>query len=298
MIKRSPLFYVGDKYKLLPQLLKVFPTNINNFYEPFIGGGSVFLNVKAKKYILNDVDENLINIHRMLMSFSSNKEDFFSQVSALINKYNLSRSYIDDVVPEALKKEFKKTYFARFNRSGYQNLRSHLNESDSKDPLMLYVLLIYGFNRMLRFNSQGDFNIPVGNVDFNKNVYAALVNYFDVVSKKHINFSNNDFTEFIKEIKFASNDFVYVDPPYLITATEYNKIWDDSKEETLLNMLTELNNKNIRFALSNVIEYQGKKNNLLHKWMRGFNVTKIQSNYINYHHNGQKLIKEILVTNY
>jgi DNA adenine methylase len=298
VIKRSPLFYVGDKYKLLPQLLKVFPANINNFYEPFIGGGSVFLNIKARKYKLNDVDENLINIHRMLMSFSSNKEDFFSKVSSLINKYNLSRSYIEDVVPLALKKEFKKTYFARFNRSGYQNLRSHLNKSDVKDPLILYVLLIYGFNRMLRFNSQGDFNIPVGNVDFNKNVYAALVNYFDVVSKKNINFSNNDFVKFINEIKFVANDFVYVDPPYLITATEYNKIWDNSKEEALLNMLTKLNNKNVKFALSNVIEYQGRKNSLLHKWMSSFNVTKIQSNYINYHHNGQKLIKEILVTNY
>ena len=45
---RSPLFYVGDKFKILNQILNYFPQKINNFYEPFVGGGSVFLNVDAK----------------------------------------------------------------------------------------------------------------------------------------------------------------------------------------------------------------------------------------------------------
>ena len=47
-IKRSPLFYVGDKYKLMKQLINLFPKEINNFYEPFVGGGTVFLNIEAK----------------------------------------------------------------------------------------------------------------------------------------------------------------------------------------------------------------------------------------------------------
>ncbi|GAA7668876.1 hypothetical protein JP0566_03700 [Helicobacter pylori] len=49
---RSPFFYVGDKYKLMPQLNKLFPNNINQFIEPFVGGGSVFLNTKAKRYLV------------------------------------------------------------------------------------------------------------------------------------------------------------------------------------------------------------------------------------------------------
>ena len=39
-IKRSPLFYVGDKFKLMNQLVNLFPKEINNFYEPFVGGGT------------------------------------------------------------------------------------------------------------------------------------------------------------------------------------------------------------------------------------------------------------------
>ncbi len=62
MIYRSPLFYVGDKYKLLQEIKFYFPKKINKFIEPFMGGGSVFLNVEANKYLLNDIDKNVIFI--------------------------------------------------------------------------------------------------------------------------------------------------------------------------------------------------------------------------------------------
>ena len=63
---RSPLFYVGDKYKLYPRISKYFPKTINRFIEPFTGGGSVFLNVTANEYLLNDIDPNVIKIHNFL----------------------------------------------------------------------------------------------------------------------------------------------------------------------------------------------------------------------------------------
>lgn len=75
-IKRSPLFYVGDKYRLMKQLLGLFPKEINNFYEPFVGGGTVFLNMEAKKYFLNDIDKHLVNIHKLLISGAERQKDF------------------------------------------------------------------------------------------------------------------------------------------------------------------------------------------------------------------------------
>ena len=56
---RSPFFYVGDKFKLLPQLKENFPKDIDRFIEPFCGGGSVFLNTIANQYLLNDIDTNI-----------------------------------------------------------------------------------------------------------------------------------------------------------------------------------------------------------------------------------------------
>jgi DNA adenine methylase len=296
-IRRSPLFYVGDKYKLMNQLVDLFPQEINNFYEPFVGGGTVCLNIAATKYFLNDIDQNLINIHRFLIKNSKSPNYFFKSVEKIIYKYNLSRSFKEDIIPDALKKECKKTYFARFNKDGYERLRERVNKDKDNDPMALYILLIYGFNRMLRFNGGGRFNLPVGNVDFNKNVVNAINNYFYFVKDKSIALSSKDFRKFFSEIKYSKNDFVYLDPPYLITASEYNKFWDQKSESDLLSLIDNLNIKGVRFALSNVTHYNGSKNDLLIEWMKKYKAYKIESNYISYHNNGKKKIKEVLITN-
>ncbi|MEK6646537.1 MAG: Dam family site-specific DNA-(adenine-N6)-methyltransferase [Candidatus Firestonebacteria bacterium] len=297
-IKRSPLFYVGDKYKLMKQLINLFPQGIGNFYEPFVGGGTVFLNVEARRFYLNDIDKNLINIHEFLIKNSGNPNIFFKSVEKIIYKYNLSRSYKEDIIPDSLRKEWRKTYFAKFNKESYKKLRERVNKNKDNDPLTLYILLIYGFNRMLRFNGGGQFNLPVGNVDFNKNVVNALNNYFDFVHGKKIALDSEDFRKFIVGKKYLKNDFVYLDPPYLITASEYNKFWDQKSESDLLNLIDGLNRKGVRFALSNVTHYNGSKNELLIKWMKKYKTYKIKSNYISYHNNGKKKIKEVLITNY
>ena len=297
-IKRSPLFYVGDKYKLLRQLVDLFPNDINNFYEPFVGGGSVFLNFKAKRYYLNDIDNNLIKIHNFLIESSSQPDRFFKKAEKIIYKYNLSRSYKEDIVPDSLKRKWKKTYFARFNKKGYNRLRKGVNKNKNNNPLVLYLLIIYGFNRMLRFNGGGKFNLPVGNVDFNRNVVEALTNYFSFVKDKKIILESKDFRAFIAKKQYSKKDFIYLDPPYLITASEYTKFWDKKSEVALLNLVDRLHKKGIKFALSNVTHYNGNKNDSLIKWMRKYKVHRIKSNYISYHNNKEKKIKEVLVTNY
>ena len=297
-IRRSPLFYVGDKYKLMKQLVPLFPDKVNNFYEPFTGGGTVFLNIEAKKYFLNDIDNHLVNIHNFLIKSSNDGERFFTDVERVIKKYRFSHSYKADIVPESLKKEFKKTYYARFNKEGYEKLRIHVNKNTKNDPLVLYILLIYGFNRMLRFNGGGKFNLPVGNVDFNKNVVSALHNYFDFVKGKKIKFTSQDFRRYFEKKKFEEDDFVYIDPPYLITFSEYNKKWNEGEEAELLGLIDNLNKKGVKFAISNVTHYKGRKNDLLIKWMKKYKVHKIKSNYISYHNNAKKDITEVLVTNF
>lgn len=299
IVKRSPLFYVGDKYKLMSQLNQLFPSNIDSFFEPFVGGGTVFLNVNARKYLLNDIDTNLIAIHKYLIQQSGSRRTFFNQINKIANTYNLSRSYKEDIVSNELKKRWRKTYFARFNKAGYEKLREDFNKLMKKDFLILYTLLIYGFNRMLRFNRNGCFNLPVGNVDFNKNVVDALEKYFDTVKTRDIAFQNVDFRTFLKNHRYKKNDFVYIDPPYLITFSEYNKLWSKSSEEDLLGIIDDLNKNRVRFALSNVTNYNGDENKILINWMRKYNVHRIQSNYISYHNNStKKEIKEVLITNY
>jgi DNA adenine methylase len=63
-------------------------------------------------------------------------------------------------------------------------------------------------------------------------------------------------------------------------------------------MIDDLDKKGVKFALSNVTHYNGSKNDLLIDWMKKYKTHKIESNYISYHNNGKKQIKEVLITNY
>jgi DNA adenine methylase len=135
-------------------------------------------------------------------------------------------------------------------------------------------------------------------VDFNKNVVNALNSYFDFVHDKKISITSKDFKKFFSDKKYSKNDFVYLDPPYLISASEYNKLWNKELESDLLKMIDVLDENGVKFALSNVTHYNGSKNDLLLEWMKKYKVHKIESNYINYHNNGKKIIKEVLITNY
>ena len=296
-VVRSPFFYVGDKYKLMKQLLKIFPKNINTYYEPFCGGGSSFLNVEANKYVLNDIDQYMIKMHTMLNSYSKNPNLFYDVLNDIEDRYHLSASHKQDIIPEELKKEFKKTYFARFNKKSYEQMRNDFNHSKT-DYELLYVMLIYGFNIMLRFNSKGDFNLPVGNVDLNQNVINSLEAYFQFARNNELHFTSNDFRDFFASYTFIENDFIYLDPPYLISSSEYNKLWTEKDEIDLLNILDELNSKGVKFAISNLLRSNNKENLIFINWAKKYKIYDVESNYINYHDNTLKDSKEVLVTNY
>lgn len=297
-INRSPLFYVGDKYKLLNEILPYFPKEIDRFIEPFTGGGSVFLNVNAEKYLLNDIDKNVYLLHKFLIKHSKKPSTFFEEIEKIIFEYNLSRSYKEDIVPLDLKIKHKKTYYAKFNRESFNKLKSDFNNSAHDDLYKFYVLLIYGFNRMIRFNRSGEYNLPVGNVDFNNNVINALESYFKSVKTANIEFNNLDYLNFLKKVKPNKNDFLYFDPPYLITFSEYNKLWNEKNEIDLITTLDKLNESGVKFAVSNVTHYKEKENEIFNNWSKNYNIKPIKSNYISYHDNTIKKFNEVLITNY
>jgi DNA adenine methylase len=292
------LFYVGDKYKLLSQILPLFPAKIDRFIEPFAGGGSVAMNVTASQHYLNDIDENIVGIHKLLESYASSPGDFFKKAKEYIDRYGLSRSYFADIIPPELKAEWKKTYYAKFNTASYRKLREDYNLEGKTDVLKLYLLLIYGFNRMIRFNKSGLFNLPVGNVDFNANVVSSLESYFNWARLTEPEWSSLDFRKFMAGFTVNPDDFTYFDPPYLITFSEYNKLWNENTEHDLLALLDNLNAQDAKFAISNVTHYKGRTNNAFIEWAKKYVSYNVRSNYISYHDNSIKQFQEVLVTNY
>ena len=292
-IVRSPLFYVGDKRKLMPQIKLHFPSHIDRLIEPFVGGGSVFMNVDADGFLLNDLNHIVIQIHSMLSSYCDRKDDFFREVFSLIQKYGLTSSFLG--IPQ---ERGKSCDCKDVNREAYNRMKTDFNSGGKKDIMLLYLLIIYGFNHMIRFNKKGDFNLPVGNLDFNENVYNALNDYFVQTETKQPQWHSQDYSAFLAEIEFRKDDLVYLDPPYLISSSEYNKMWNEECERNLIREMDRLDAMGVRFAVSNAITYRGKKNDIFGKWAKKYNIHPISSNYISYWDNTRKESGEVLVTNY
>lgn len=296
-IIRSPFFYVGDKYRLMPQLRQLFPRHVSTYIEPFAGGGSSFINTLAERYIVNDINFYVVELHKTLSSYVGRPEELFHQLYGLIDRYGLSCSFKKSYVPSELKKKYVKTYYAHYNKEAYLQLRADFNESH--DLLILYLLLIYGFNHMIRFNSSGQFNLPVGNVDFNKNVYDAICNYLNFMERNEVTFYNLDFAQFIDQINLDENSYVYFDQPYLISDSEYNKHWDESEERRLCKCLDELDRKGIRFGVTNLVSHKGVSNEIFLEWAGKYFIYDISSNYISFNDNTIKTdSREVFVTNY
>ena len=292
-IVRSPLFYVGDKRKLMSQIMTYFPNHIDRLIEPFVGGGSVFMNVDADGFLLNDLNYIVIQIHSMLSSYCDRKDDFFREVFSLINKYGLTSRFLG--IPQ---EHGKSSDCKDVNREAYNRMKIDFNSGGKKDIMLLYLLIIYGFNHMIRFNKKGDFNLPVGNLDFNENVYNALNDYFVQTETKQPQWHSQDYSAFLAEIEFRKDDLVYLDPPYLISSSEYNKMWNEECERNLIKEMDRLDAMGVRFAVSNAITYRGEKNDIFGDWAKKYNIHPISSNYISYWDNSRKESGEVLVTNY
>lgn len=300
-IIKSPLNFTGGKHKLLPQLLPLFPDDVHAFVDLFCGGCNVAVNVSAEKIICNDKDEKLIG----LLDFfrRTTFADLLHEVKKIISDFNLSDSSANGY---GFYNCDSSSGLGNFNRSGFFSLRDAFNSSPSDDEnyfVMLYVLIVYSFNNQIRFNADGKFNLPVGKRDFNLRMQSKLKSFLTALESKSITFSNNDFAE-INPAELSENDFVYADPPYLITCATYNeKNWNDAEEMRLLAYLDELAARNVRFALSNVLSTDNKTNTVLQDWLAA------NKNYVchhldfsyrnsNYHKKDIAETDEVLITNY
>lgn len=298
----SALNYTGGKFKLLPQILPLFPQDADQAVDLFCGGCNVGINVNCSKVWFNDADEHLIGLLNTLKKLS--REVVFSWLFETIDRYSLSLVSRDGY--EYYGCESSKG-LTGYNAKSYYKLREDFNGRTKKDDeyyLMLYLLIVYSFNNQLRFNRKGEFNLPVGKRDFNIRMQEKLAGFLDRLKSGDYRFTCGDFRD-VKPEEFTNQSFFYVDPPYLITCATYNEQggWTKADEKDLLDYLEKLDRRGIRFALSNVLESKGKRNDILADWIERnpqFTAMQLSYDYSNSNYQTQKsdVTREVLVINY
>lgn len=281
---KSPLNYIGGKYKMLPQIMKFFPRRINIMYDLFAGGCDVCTNITANEIYANDINYFIIDIYRAFQSMPI--EELLSAIDAIIGEWHLTMD----------------------NEEGYLSFREHYNSTPiaQRNPIELYVLVCYSFNYQFRFNNNHNFNNPFGRArsNFNPTMRENLITFHGKL--ENIHFSSRNFLDL--DLSFLGDgDFLYADPPYRITTASYNdgrrgfEGWTLENDLLLFDLLDRLDRQGVRFALSNVIEHKGQRNEELIRWKRQYHTHRINYNYnnSNYHAQSTNLAtKEVLITNY
>lgn len=281
---KSPIIYAGGKFKLLPQLLELFPKDINTFVDLFGGGGNVAVNVDAKHIIYNDV---VWHIPEMLTEFKScGATECLRRIDKYIGRYNLTQD----------------------NKEGFLRLRKLYNSAHPMDPVMLYTLICYSFNYQIRFNSKLEYNGSFGKdrSSFNPALREKFIAFVNRLQEISIEFSSKDFRQ-VNVAGLGKDDFVYCDPPYSVTCAVYNDGkrgftgWTADDDRALFEMLDTLDKDGVKFALSNMLESKGKSNDLLKAWAVKYNIRHLDSSYSNCsYQRGNRASRdvEILITNY
>lgn len=277
---KSPLNYIGGKYKILSQILPHFPADMDTFVDLFSGGANVGINVAANKIICNDINTKIIEMFVAFKSLSLN--DILQRIDHNIQYYGLSKT----------------------NEAGFIRFREQYNRNPH--PIDLYTLACYSFNYQFRFNNQHQYNNPFGRdrSQFSDRMRENLIAFVEKLKNKNIEFCSKDFTD-VDLSCLGPQDFVYCDPPYLITTGSYNdgnrgfKDWGPKEEQQLYALLDALNDRNVRFALSNVFVHKGQRNEPLIDWSRKYTVIHLNSTYANSSYNTRRGDSdEVLITNY
>lgn len=254
--------HLGNKYRMIQELIRNFPkNNIHYFVDVFAGSGVVSINYKTPKiYFLNDKDTHLTSILNFLIN---NKiETILKKIDAIVEKYNLP------IKPNV---NFKNQYL---------NLKNDFNKNKSVDKLL--VLTLFGFNQQIRFNENNEWNIPSGKFCWNSYQRNKIIQFCNELNKGTFNISTQDFDVFANEIKEKINknqSLFYFDPPYLISNATYNASWTIEEEKKLISILQNLTDNNYKWCLSNLLSSKGQENKLLMEFIKKNN-SKIQIEYL------------------
>ncbi|MFR5891822.1 MAG: DNA adenine methylase [Bacilli bacterium] len=317
--------YPGGKLKEFPLVDKFKPALISRYFEPFVGGASIYLNINVLDSYINDKSEDLTHLY----SFVKNQDKlFFSYLTKLdilwkqvedINCENIELINVDNFnkyTKQSLK--LKNNKFNSLEKDGiiisqkdkdeltltarktalYMCVRDMYNDQTINPHLhtaCFYFIREYCYSSMFRFSKDGKFNVPYGGRSYNLKYMTSKIDQMksnDIISYfKHTSIYNLDFEDFLNLFQLNENDFIFLDPPYDSEFSTYdNNSFDRNEQISLRDCM-----KNTKAKWMLII----KKTDFIYNLYKEFNIYEYDKNYlVSFKNRNAKDVKHLLITNY
>ena len=275
IVARPFLKWAGGKSQLLSQYSELFPKTYRNYYEPFLGGGAVFFNLRPKRSFLSDINLEVINVYRCI------------------------RDQVDEIITQV------HHHYLRHDESYYYDVRSRIDETaewfwvgnNVERAARILYLNKTCFNGLYRENSKGHFNVPIGRYK-NPSIYDPDLLRACAKQLKMVRIEPVGFEDVLRRAR-SSNDFVYFDPPYqplnqTSNFTSYTRYsFGEADQIRLRDTFERLRDRGVHVMLSN------SDCEFIRDLYSGFNIHTIYaSRHINSQGSKRGKITEVLVTSY
>jgi len=236
----KPLFmWAGGKTRLIKKYKEkeILPESFDKYIEPFVGAGAMFIWAYEKnpnaKFVINDSNESIMGIYRAVKKDTT---EFMKHLD------NLSDAYLP------LNKENRKAFY-------YELRRQHAFEYEAwgqtQESATLYFLMKTGFNGIWQINknTNGRFGTPSGLLNQKDKVYDKdnLLKWAKAL--KRCKLMVGDFQETLSEV--TNDSYVFMDPPYRGSFTQYGVDFDDNLQESVITFLNDLTAKGAYVMMSN-----------------------------------------------
>lgn len=229
------LKWAGGKRHIAHEVSSRFPEDWRSgtYFEPFIGGGALFLYLNPRRAVLGDINAHLVKFY---IDVRDAPETLVAKISQIAERF------------DGLDEEGKKTFF--------YELRDQFNatKTSTEHSALMYCLNKLCFNGLYRENSKGAFNVPFGK----KTRFPEfdVQNFLDVsAALQEVEILQSDFEETVSSA--VAGDFVYFDPPYIpVDATSNFTAYSSSgfgpiEQKRLATLMFQLAERGIKAVLSN-----------------------------------------------
>jgi len=264
VIPKPILKWAGGKQYLAKFLVKQFPVDFKRYYEPFLGGGSVLLELQPSTAVVGDLNDWLLDTYEAV------RNDWQSVAAALDGMENSKFEYM------------------RIRKKRPQDLDPH------ERAAQLIYLNKTCFRGLFRVNRNGEFNVPYG--AYNRRYYTTenLQAFSELL--RGVEIRRGDFEICLHDVN--QQDFVYFDPPYFKLGgySDFNRYTPEQfrlgDHYRLAAFCRELDMHGVRWALSN------SNTPLIHKLFTGYNIISVNARRDINLNSEQRRVQELLITNF